>query len=89
MASSTEHTTVICTLSSLIINYACTQNDNFCSVIERMSELKRRFYGPDKRTFYAYAYIIENDQNVSVHLMMYCIRQMHRDFLITLYVQSI
>ena len=86
---STARTTVICTLSSLILNYACTPNDNFYSVIERMSELKRRFYGSDKRTFYVYAYIIQGDQNVSVHLIMYCIRQVHRDFLITLYVQSI
>jgi len=28
---------------------------------------------------------IQGDQKVSVHLMMYCNRQVHRDFLITLY----
>jgi len=28
---------------------------------------------------------IQGDQKVSVHLMIYCNRQVHRDFLITLY----
>ena len=30
--------------------------------------------------------VIQSDQKVSVHLMMYCNRKVHRDFLITLYL---
>jgi len=32
-----------------------------------------------------FTYYMQGDQKVSVHLMMYCNPQVHRDFLITLY----
>ena len=31
---------------------------------------------------------VQGDQIVSVHLMMYCNRQVHKDILITLYVSA-